>query len=80
MIASRKAVAMGFGKEPVLIREGGSLPILPMLKAVLGADSLMLGYCQPNCNAHSPNEFCHVRDFEAGMRTSAALLGLVEKA
>ncbi len=80
MIASRKAVAMGFGKEPVLIREGGSLPILPMLKAVLGADSLMLGYCQPNCNAHSPNEFFHVRDFEAGMRTSAALFGLIEKA
>lgn len=80
MIASRKAVAMGFGKEPVLIREGGSLPILPMLKAVLGADSLMLGYCQPNCNAHSPNEFFHVRDFEAGMRTSAALFGLVDRA
>lgn len=77
MKASRKAIAMGFGKEPVLIREGGSLPILPMLKQVLGADSLMLGYCQPNCNAHSPNEFLHVRDFEAGMRASAALFGLM---
>ncbi len=80
MQASRKAVAMGFGKEPVLIREGGSLPILPMLKQVLGADSLMLGYCLPNCNAHSPNEFLHVRDFEAGMRSSAALLGLMSGA
>jgi acetylornithine deacetylase/succinyl-diaminopimelate desuccinylase-like protein len=77
MKASRQSVAMGFGKEPVLIREGGSLPILPMLKQVLGADSLMLGYCLPNCNAHSPNEFLHVRDFEAGMRTSAALYGLM---
>jgi acetylornithine deacetylase/succinyl-diaminopimelate desuccinylase-like protein len=77
MVAARKAVAMGFGKEPVLIREGGSLPILPMLKQVLGADSLMMGYCLPNCNAHSPNEFLHVRDFEAGMRSSAALLGLL---
>lgn len=77
MKASRKAVALGFGKEPVLIREGGSLPILPMLRQVLGADSLMLGYCMPNCNAHSPNEFFHIRDFEAGMRTSAALFGLI---
>ncbi len=77
MKAARAAVAMGFGKEPVLIREGGSLPILPMLKQVLGADSLMMGYCQPNCNAHSPNEFLHVRDFEAGMRSSAALFGLM---
>jgi acetylornithine deacetylase/succinyl-diaminopimelate desuccinylase-like protein len=60
-----------------LIREGGSLPILPMLKQLLGADSLMLGYCLPHCNAHSPNEFLHVRDFEAGMRTSAALFALL---
>jgi len=77
MKASRKAVEIGFGKAPVLIREGGSLPILPMLKQVLGSDSLMLGYCLPNCNAHSPNEFLHVRDFEAGMRSSAALYGLM---
>ena len=77
MKASRKAIEVGFGKAPVFIREGGSLPILPMLKQVLGADSLMLGYCLPNCNAHSPNEFLHVRDFEAGMRSSAALYGLI---
>jgi acetylornithine deacetylase/succinyl-diaminopimelate desuccinylase-like protein len=76
MKAARRAVELGFGQEPVLIREGGSLPILPMFKKVLGADSLMIGYCQPNCNAHSPNEFLHTRDFEAGMRTSAALFGL----
>jgi acetylornithine deacetylase/succinyl-diaminopimelate desuccinylase-like protein len=77
MKAARQAVAMGFNKEPTLIREGGSLPILPMLKEVLGADSLMMGYAQPNCNAHSPNEFFHVSDFEAGARSSAAFLGLM---
>ncbi len=78
MKAARKAIESGFGKAPVLIREGGSLPILPMFKGILGADSLMLGYCQPNCNAHSPNEFLHVRDFEAGMRSTAALFGLLD--
>jgi acetylornithine deacetylase/succinyl-diaminopimelate desuccinylase-like protein len=77
MIASRAAVKLGFGTEAVLIREGGSLPILPMFKSILGADSLMIGYCLPTCNAHSPNEFLHVRDFEAGMRTSVALFGLL---
>ncbi|HVP10752.1 MAG TPA: dipeptidase [Phycisphaerae bacterium] len=75
--AAKEAFKKGFGVSPVLMREGGSLPILPMFKAILGADSLMLGYGQPNCNAHSPNEFFHIRDFEAGMRTSAALYGLV---
>ena len=77
MRAARKALAIGFDKEPVLIREGGSLPILPMFKSILEADSLMLGYCQPNCNAHSPNEFLHIRDFEAGMRATAAFFGLL---
>jgi acetylornithine deacetylase/succinyl-diaminopimelate desuccinylase-like protein len=77
MAAAKEALRLGFGKEPVLTREGGSLPILPMFKTILRADSLLVGYCQPNCNAHSPNEFLHIRDFDAGMRTSAALYGLL---
>lgn len=80
MQAALKAVGMGFGKNPVFIREGGTLPILPMFKKLLGADSLMVGYAQPNCNAHSPNEFFHVKDFEGGMRSSTALLGLLAEA
>lgn len=77
MKAAQEAIAIGFGKPPVLIREGGSLPILPMFKRILGADSLMMGYCQPNCNAHSPNEFLHIRDFEAGARSTASLFGMM---
>jgi len=57
--------------------EGGSRP---KLKRNLGADSLMLGYCLPTCNAHSPNEFFHIRDFEAGMKATAALFGLLDPA
>ncbi|HWL94273.1 MAG TPA: M20/M25/M40 family metallo-hydrolase, partial [Phycisphaerae bacterium] len=79
MQTARKAVEVGFGKAPVMMREGGSLPILPMFKELLGADSLMLGYSQPNCNAHSPNEFLHIVDFEGGMRSSAALFGLMQR-
>jgi acetylornithine deacetylase/succinyl-diaminopimelate desuccinylase-like protein len=78
MKAAKQAVASGFGREPVMMREGGSLPILPMFKRILGADSLMLGYCLSTCNAHSPNEFFHIRDFEAGMRSTAALFGILD--
>jgi acetylornithine deacetylase/succinyl-diaminopimelate desuccinylase-like protein len=70
--AGVEAVGVGFGKRPVLIRSGGTLPILPMFKQVLRADSIMLGYCLPTCQAHSPNEFFHIRDFDAGVRTTAA--------
>lgn len=63
-----EALKASFGKPPVLTREGGTLPILPLFKNVLGADSLMLGFSHPDCNVHSPNEFFHVADFETGTR------------
>ncbi len=66
--ASRAALEAAYGKPAVLVREGGTLPILPMFKQVLGADSLMVGFAHPDCNLHSPNEFFHVADFERGTR------------
>jgi acetylornithine deacetylase/succinyl-diaminopimelate desuccinylase-like protein len=80
MEAAKKAVALGYGKEPVFIREGGSLPILPMFKQVLGADSLMIGFCLPDCNAHGPNEFFALEDLHCGARTAAHFMNLMSKA
>ena len=57
--AGMAALEAGYGKKPALIREGGTLPILAMFRQVLGAESIMLGFCDPNCNAHGPNEFFH---------------------
>ncbi len=66
MRAAAAALTASFGQPPVLTREGGTLPILPLFKEVLGADSLMLGFAVPECNLHSPNEFFHASDFVAG--------------
>lgn len=74
MAAATEAIEAGFGRQPVFIREGGSLPILPMFKEVLGADSLMMGFCVPGCNAHGPNEFFALADLHNGTRTAAYLL------
>lgn len=79
MRAAEAAIEDGFGKRPVFIREGGSLPILAMFKRLLGADSLMLGFCTPDCNAHGPNEFLRVDDFQAGTRTAACFLDRLAK-
>ena len=57
------------------LREGGSLPILPMFKRVLGADSLMLGFAGPNANAHGPNENICLADLDRGAEAVARLLG-----
>jgi acetylornithine deacetylase/succinyl-diaminopimelate desuccinylase-like protein len=69
--AAAAAIELGFGKKPVMIREGGTLPILPMFRQVLGAETVMMGFCVPGCNAHGPNEFFRIQDFWAGIRTSA---------
>lgn len=74
MKAAERAIAAGFGRAPVYIREGGTLPILPMFRRVLGAESLMIGLCHPDCNAHGPNEFFGVEDFHRGIRTAAQFL------
>jgi len=69
-----EALKESFDREPAFIREGGSLPILPMFKQVLGADSLMLGFASPNCNAHGPNEKASLADLDRGAEAIARLL------
>ncbi len=66
MQAAGRALAESFGREPAYIREGGSLPILPLFKRVLGADSLLIGFAGPNCNAHGPNENVSLADLDRG--------------
>jgi acetylornithine deacetylase/succinyl-diaminopimelate desuccinylase-like protein len=66
-----------YGRKAVLEREGGTLPILPMFKKLLGAESLMVGFASPDCNLHSPNEFFAVKDFEMGVRSILHFLNKV---
>lgn len=62
------------GTEPALIREGGSIPIVPEFKRILGVDTLLLGLGLPDCRAHSPNENFHLENLEAGIRLNKLLL------
>ena len=72
--AAQRALRATFGKEPALIREGGSIPIVQSFKDILKADTLLLGLALPDCRAHSPNENFPVANFEAGIRLNRALL------
>ncbi len=73
--AARRAIEIGFGKPPVFIREGGSIPIVNLLKEMLGSDDiLMMGWGSPDDGAHSPNERFFLDDFHRGIRSAAALL------
>ena len=71
--AALNALKVAFGREPLLLREGGSIPIVHEFKKILDADSLMLGLALPDDNAHSPNEKFDLDCFAKGQLMSAHL-------
>lgn len=71
--ASLRALKKAFECEPVLMREGGSIPIVNDFKRILKADSLLLGLALPDDNAHSPNEKFDLGNFAKGQLMSAYL-------
>jgi acetylornithine deacetylase/succinyl-diaminopimelate desuccinylase-like protein len=71
--AGLRTLKEAFGHEPILLREGGSIPIVTQFKKVLHADSLLLGLALPDDNAHSPNEKFSLDCYEKGMRMGALL-------
>ncbi len=73
MQAAKNAIEEAFGVAPVLIREGGSIPIVTRFQDVLNCDCLLLGWGLSDDNAHSPNEKFRVADFHRGIRASAIL-------
>src|SRR5579872_1710557 len=71
--AALRALKAAFGYEPVLLREGGSIPIVNDFKKQLRADTLLLGLALPDDNAHSPNEKFDLDCFAKGQLMSAHL-------
>ena len=71
--AALRALEAAFGCAPVLVREGGSIPIVNDFKKILRADALLLSLALPDDNAHSPNEKFDLTCFEKGQLMSAYL-------
>ena len=68
-----------FGRPPLYLREGGSVPIIADIKSVLGLDSVMMGMFLPEDNLHAPNESFHLGVMEKGIRVSQRILrGIAE--
>ena len=71
--AALRTLKEAFGHEPILMREGGSIPIVTQFKKILGADCLLLGLALPDDNAHSPNEKFSLDCYDKGARMGALL-------
>ncbi|MGA9119898.1 MAG: dipeptidase [Bacteroidota bacterium] len=70
VMAAVSALQKGFGKKALYQREGGSIPIVVQFKKILGIDTVLLGFGQPDENAHAPDEFMSLSHFYGGIKTS----------
>jgi acetylornithine deacetylase/succinyl-diaminopimelate desuccinylase-like protein len=71
--AARRALGAAFGREPVVVGEGGSIPVVGDFDRVLAGPVLLMGFGLPGENAHAPNEWISEENFERGMRAVATL-------
>jgi acetylornithine deacetylase/succinyl-diaminopimelate desuccinylase-like protein len=71
--AAKRALNAAFGRDPVVIGEGGSIPVVSDFQRLLGAPVLLVGFGLPGENAHAPDEWFADENFTKGMRAMASL-------
>lgn len=74
MRAASEALKEVFGREPIYVREGGSIPIAAMFNEILNVPVVLMGFGLPDDNLHSPNEKYSLTQFYRGIRTVASFL------
>src|SRR5438067_2540163 len=71
--AAHRSLTRTYGKEPALIRSGGSIPAVEVMGRRLNAPCLLVGFVLPDSFAHAPNERLDLDSFYAGRRAAADL-------
>jgi acetylornithine deacetylase/succinyl-diaminopimelate desuccinylase-like protein len=71
--AAARALEATFGQPPVYVREGGSIPVCASFESILGLPVVLLGFSQPGEQAHAPNEWIDLNNYETGIRTFARM-------
>jgi acetylornithine deacetylase/succinyl-diaminopimelate desuccinylase-like protein len=67
--AAAKAIETTFGKQPIPVRGGGSIPISSILENELGVKIIFMGFGLDNDNLHSPNEKFNIENYYKGIET-----------
>jgi len=70
---AKRAFSKAFGKPTVFMREGGSIPFVRTIADATGKPCLLMGFGQPDENAHAPNEWLDLQNFHLGIRSAAHL-------
>jgi acetylornithine deacetylase/succinyl-diaminopimelate desuccinylase-like protein len=71
--AAATAIEAAFGRPPLYIREGGSIPVCASFESILGLPVVLAGFTNPDDNAHAPNESMVLDNYERGIRAIARL-------
>lgn len=69
MKAAVEAMRKAYDKDPIFMREGGSIPVVETFQTLLGAPTVLLGFGLPTENTHSPNENFDLNNFYKGIKT-----------
>ncbi len=72
--AAEGAVSEVWGRPPLYLREGGSVPVIAAIKRATGLDSVMLGLFLPEDNLHAPNESFNLDVMKKGIETVRRML------
>ena len=72
--AAARALEATFGTTPLYLREGGSIPVTASFESILGLPVVLLGFSNPDDNAHAPNESLILANYETAIRTVARCL------
>jgi acetylornithine deacetylase/succinyl-diaminopimelate desuccinylase-like protein len=74
MDLAASALRQAFGRDPVFLREGGSIPIGALFDSVLHAPTIFIGFGLPDDNHHAPNEKFHLPNYALAIHTAIELL------
>jgi len=66
--AYARALEATFGRAPLYVREGGSVPVAASLESIVGLPVTVMGFMPPNGNFHAPNEWMDLANLETGIR------------
>ena len=74
MVAAAAAYERAFGRKPVYMREGGSIPIIAAFQTHLGLETVLMGFGLPDDRIHAPNERFYLPNFYRGIQASIHFL------
>lgn len=67
--AAELAMEKTFGKKPIPVRGGGSIPIVSLFDSILNANTILMGFGLDSNKIHSPNENYGLFNFYKGIET-----------